>query len=206
MLITIARQYAAGSSVVARLAADALGWTLLDDELIHEVAARAGMSHDEVAELDERIPSFMERVAQTNALAYPDLLMPSGEIAVEPEHVNIARVMRGVIEELGQRERLVLVGRAAAAVLARRAGALHVRLVASRAFRVRQAIERLGIPADEAPAVLEDRDKNRERYHREFYGRDWRDAANYHMTLNTELLGFDGASALIVAGARHLGW
>jgi cytidylate kinase len=206
MLITIARQYAAGSSVVARRVADALGWTVLDDELIYEVAARSGMSPEEVAELDERIPTFMERVAQTNALAYPDLLMPSGEITVEPEQVKAARLMRSVIEELGQQERLVMVGRAAAAVLARRTGALHVRLVASRAFRIRQAIERLGLSPDEAPAVLEDKDKNRERYHREYYGREWRDPVNYHMTLNTELLGFDGAAALIVAGARSMGW
>ena len=206
MLITISRQYAAGSSAVAQRVTDALGWTVLDDELVHQVARRAGMSPEDVAELDERIPTFMERVAQTNALAYPDMMMPSAEIAVEPEQSKLARITRDVIEELGQRDRLVLVGRAAAAVLAQQEGALRVRLVGGREFRIRNAIERLGVPPEDAPAVLADKDRNRERYHREYYGRDWADPLLYHMVLNTEALGTDGAGDLIVARARGLGW
>ncbi|MCE2391684.1 MAG: cytidylate kinase-like family protein [Proteobacteria bacterium] len=206
MLITISRQYAAGSSAVAQRVADALGWTLLDDELVHQVAQRSGLSPEEVAELDERIPTFMERVAQTNALAYPDMMMPSAEIAVEPEQSKLARITRDLIEELGRRDRLVLVGRAAAAVLARQEGVVRVRLVASREFRIRNAIERLGVPPEEAPGVLEDKDKNRERYHREYYGRDWSDPLLYHMVLNTEVLGMEGAADLVVAHARGRGW
>ena len=40
MIITISRQYAAGGSEVARQVAERLGYTLVDNELIDEVAAR----------------------------------------------------------------------------------------------------------------------------------------------------------------------
>jgi len=206
MHITISRQYAAGSSEVARRIAEQLGWTVLDDELIDRVADRSGLSREEVEELEERTPTFMERVAQTNALAFPDMMLGPTELVSEPDQAKIARITRSVIEELGQSSRLVLVGRAAAAVLSRRTDALHVRLVASREWRIRRAVERLQVPETKAAAFVDERDRNRLQYHREFYGRDWRDPVNYHMTLNTERLGFDGAASAVVAAAHSLGW
>jgi len=206
MHITISRQYAAGSSEVARRVADQLGWTVLDDELIDQVAERSGLSREEVEELEERIPTFIERVAQTNALAFPDLMIGPAELVAEPEQAKLARVTRSVIEELGNRSRLVLVGRAAAAVLGRRSDAIHVKLVASREWRVQRAIERLALPEAKAAQVVDDRDRNRLRYHREFYGRDWADPVSYHMTLNTERLGFEVAASTVVAAARAMGW
>jgi hypothetical protein len=46
----------------------------------------------------------------------------------------------------------------------------------------------------------------RARYNREYYHRDWNDPVNYHMVLNTEALGIDGAVDAIVGRARVLGW
>jgi cytidylate kinase len=46
-------------------------------------------------------------------------------------------------------------------------------------------------------------DKNRARYQREYYDRDWDDPANYDMVLNTGRLLFDGATSVIVARARE---
>jgi cytidylate kinase len=206
MHITISRQYAAGSSEVARRVADRLGWTVLDDELVDQVAERSGMTREEVEELEERIPTFIERVAQTNALAFPDLMIGPAELVAEPEQAKLARVTRSLIEELGRQNRLVLVGRAAAAVLGRRSDALHVKLVASREWRIQRTVERLDVPAAKAAQIVDDRDRNRLRYHREFFGRDWADPVNYHLTLNTERLGFDLAAAAVVAVARGMGW
>jgi cytidylate kinase len=206
MHITISRQYAAGSSEVARRVADQLGWTVLDDELIDQVAERSGLSREEVEELEERIPTFIERVAQTNALAFPDLMIGPAELVADSEQAKLARVTRSVIEELGNRSRLVLVGRAAAAVLGRRSDAIHVKLVASREWRIARAVERLDLPEAKAAQVVDDRDRNRLRYHREFYARDWADPVSYHMTLNTERLGFDIAASTVVAAARAMGW
>lgn len=206
MHITISRQYAAGSSEVARRVSELLGWSLLDDELIDRVADRSGLSREEVEELEERTPTFIERVAQTNALAFPDMMIGPADLVAEPEQAKLARITRSVIEELGQSSRLVLVGRAAAAVLSRRTDALHVRLVASREWRVRRAIERLQVPEAKAAQFVDEKDRNRLQYHREFYARDWRDPVNYHMTLNTERLGFEVTAGLIVSAARALGW
>ena len=60
MIITISRQYAAGGSDVAQRVANALGWTVVDDALIDQVAERSGITPEEVASLEERVPSFLD--------------------------------------------------------------------------------------------------------------------------------------------------
>jgi cytidylate kinase len=206
MVITISRQYMAGGSDVAARVAEALGWTVVDDALIEAVAERSGFSPEDVKTLEERVPSFMERFAQSSALSSPENLLATPSAIEEPATIQLAHVTRAVIEELGGRDRLVFVGRAAAAVLASERNAIHVRLVASLECRVQEAIRQLGVSEDEARATVEERDRGRERYHKELFGRDWNDSVNYHLVLNTEILGRAGTAELIVARARALGW
>jgi cytidylate kinase len=206
MVITISRQYMAGGSDVAARVAETLDWTVVDDALIDAVAERSGFSPEDVKTLEERVPSFMERFAQSSALSSPENLLATPSAIEEPATIQLAHVTRAVIEELGGRDRLVFVGRAAAAVLASERNAIHVRLVASLECRVQEAIRQLGVSEDEARATVEERDRGRERYHKELFGRDWNDSVNYHLVLNTEILGRAGTAELIVARARALGW
>lgn len=206
MVITISRQYMAGGSDVAAQVADALGWTVIDDALIDAVAERSGFSPEDVQSLEESVPSFMERFAQSSALSSPENLLSTPNAIDGPATVKLAHVTREVIEELGRQDRLVFVGRAAAAVLTSERDVIHVRLVASLEFRVHEAIDRLGLGEQEARSEVEERDRGRERYHKELFGRDWSDPVNYHLVLNTEVLGRAGAAQLVVARAHSLGW
>src|SRR4051812_22493859 len=120
MLITISRQYGAGGSEVARRVAAALGWRVLDNELIEEVGRRAGVPAEQVAEREERGPSFVERLARTLAASTPELLprpVPGGTLPKLQER-DLVRLTESVVEEAAAKGRLVLVGRAAPAVLA----------------------------------------------------------------------------------------
>jgi CMP/dCMP kinase len=208
MLITISRQYGAGGSEVARRVAASLGWRVVDNELVEEIAARAGLPAEDVAEREERVPSFAERLARTLAASTPELFpkaLPGGTLPKMQER-ELVRITESVVEEAAAKGRLVLVGRAAPAVLARQRDTLHVRLVAPKPFRIQAAIIRLGVDARKAAEVVNDSDSTRARYHRQYYGRDWNDAVNYHLVLNTGALGLEGATELIVARARALGW
>lgn len=206
MLITISRQYGAGGSPVAKIVADALGWQVVDNQLVERVAERAGVSPEEVAEREERAPSFIERLARLTALELPELFLPTADAIEEFGESHLVKITRTLVEEIAQEGRCVLVGRACAAVLARSADTLHVRLVADSAFRQQIAIETLGIDPAEAARVVDERDANRARYHREYYDRDCNDPVHYDMVLNTGRLGFDGAAELIVCRAHTLGW
>jgi cytidylate kinase len=208
MLITISRQYGAGGSAVAAKVADALGWRVVDNELVERVAARAGLTPEDVATREERVPTFIERLAQTIVAGTPELVVPpesAGTIG-SPGEADLVRITERVVEEVAREGRVVLVGRAAPAVLARARDALHVRLVAPRDYRIRVAAERLGMSPEDAARVLDETDRMRARYHREYYKREWADPVNYHMTLNTGALGIEGAVGVVVARAEGLGW
>lgn len=65
---------------------------------------------------------------------------------------------------------------------------------------------RLHVEAREAERALDATDQSRIRFHREFYHRDWADPAGYHLVLNSDALGYDGAANVILARVRELGW
>ncbi len=188
--------------------AAALGWRVVDNELVEEVAARAGLPREDVAEREERVPSFAERLARTLAASSPELFAapaPGGTIPKLQED-DLVRITETVVEEVAAKGRVVLVGRAAPAVLAREDNSLHVKLVAPRSYRIQAAAERLGVDPEKAAEILDETDAMRERYLRQFYRRNWNDPVNYHMVLNTGVLGPDGATEVIVGEARRRGW
>jgi len=206
-VITITRQYASGGSEVARLVAVALGWTVIDNEFVDQVAERAGLPAAEVAQLEERAPGLLERLARTLAVASPELFLASAAAPpVERDEATIVQVTERVIAEAAAHGRIVLVGRGAQAVLARRPDALHVYVVASKPWRMQLAVERLGVDPARAEQVVDETDRQRDQYVRTYYKRQRHDFVNYDLVVNSERLGLDGAAAVVVSEARRRGW
>ena len=206
-VITITRQYASGGSEVARLVAGALGWTVIDNEFVDQVAERAGLPAAEVAQLEERAPGLLERLARTLAVASPEMFLASAAAPpVERDEATIVQVTERVIAEAAAHGRIVLVGRGAQAVLARRPDALHVYVVASKPWRLQLAVERLGVDPARAEQVVDETDRQRDQYVKTYYKRQRHDFVNYDLVVNSERLGLDGAAALVVSEARRRGW
>ena len=208
-LVTITRQYASGGSEIARLAADRLGWTLIDNEFVDQVARLAGLSKDEVARREERAPGLLERLARTLAVASPEMFIATGEHPIPvaaAEEETVVRTTERVIEEAAAEGRVILVGRGAQAVLATRSNALHVYVIASKPFRRKVAMQRLGVSESEVDRVMQETDAQRDEYVKTHYGRDRQDLTQYDLVLNAERLGFEGAAAAVVAETQRRGW
>lgn len=203
MIVTISRQMGAGGGEVARLVAVALGYRMVDNEFVNAVAQRSGLPAAEVAEKEERAPGFLERLTRALSRAAPELFSPAPDKLPEPEEKKLVETTEKVVEELAAAGRVVLVGRAASAVLSGAHEAFHVKLVAPMAIRIRTIQERLGVEAREAERQLRESDANRARYHSFHYHRDWNDASHYHMVLNSGLLGYDGAAEIVVRCVRE---
>src|SRR5688500_4672784 len=82
-IVTISRMYGSGGSEVAEQVAHALGWDLLDNELVDAVAVRLGVSSAEVSAREERVPSLAERFADALSLGVPEA-MPAATVAALP--------------------------------------------------------------------------------------------------------------------------
>ncbi len=207
-VVTITRQYGAGGSKVAELVAEALGWTVIDNELVDAVARRAGLPASTVAAREERAPSLVERLVRALASASPETVVPGVAEGGEPDEERIVRVTEHLMVEAAAAGRVVLVGRGAQFALERLPpeDALHAYVVAPHATRVATVAARLGMDAARADQETRRTEADRDRYVSRWYQRDRQGPANYHLVLNTGWLGYDGAAELIVAAARRRGW
>ncbi len=185
-----------------------LSWTLIDNEFVDQVARLAGLPRDEVARREERAPGLLERLARTLAVASPEMFISTGEtpIPVETEEDTLVTMTERVIAEAAAEGRVVLVGRGAQAVLATRPNALHVYVIASKPFRRKVAVERLGVDPASVDKLLDETDQHRDEYVKTHYRRDRQDLTQYDLVLNAERLGFDGAAEVIVGEVKRRGW
>lgn len=201
-IVTITRQYGSGGSEVADLVARALGWKLYDNAVVEEVAARLRMTPAEVLAREERVPSLVERMASAMALGIPELTPMAGDVALVPSEERMMMMTRRVMEDAVRAGPVVLVGRGAQCMLAKRTDALHVYCYASVEDLVRYVVEKLGVPIGEARKQVTDTNHQREAYVRLHWKREWRDVANYDLCVNTASLGVDEAAELVVEVAR----
>lgn len=202
-IITISRLFGAGGSEVAGRTAAALGWTLLDNALVERVADRLGVTAEDVAARQERIPPLAERLAETLALAAPEFAAPYAESSLPPFEERMLDVTRRVIEEAAERGPVVIVGRGAQSTLARREDALHVLCYAPREALVERAARRMNASLEEAARVVDDTNRHREQYVKRHWGRSWTAHENYHLCVNTAWLGVEGAADAVVDVARR---
>jgi cytidylate kinase len=201
-VITISRMYGSGGSEVAQRVSAALGWSLLDNDIVDAIAERSGLTRAEVSAQDERVPSLVERLASALSLGSPEILPPVPTGPVETTEERIIAVTQRVIEEAVQAGPAVFVGRGAQCLLAEREDALHVFCYAPRAALRKYAMDTFKVGQDEADKMVAEQNKQREQYVRRHWNRNWLAHENYHLCLNTAWLGLDEAAALVVDAAR----
>ena len=204
MIVTVSRQIGAGGSEIASRVAAALKFRLVDNELIDRVALQVGLSRTQVANREERAPGFLERLVRALSRSVPELQSTPADRPPEPEEKSLVAATEKVVADLAAEGRVVLVGRAAPAVLSGTHDALHVKIVAPVPFRIGRIREADRVDEREAERRLRESDANRARYHRHHYGRDWGDPANYHIVLNAGMLGIEGATDIIVGRANAM--
>jgi len=141
--ITISRMYGSGGSELAARVAARLGWLLLDNALVEEVAARLGTTPAEVEAREERVSSLAERLARALMFGSPETTTALPEALMQPTEEQILHVTQLVIDETVARGPVVLVGRGAQCALAQRTDALHVFCYAPLPALVERARQRL---------------------------------------------------------------
>jgi cytidylate kinase len=98
----------------------------------------------------------------------------------------------------------LIVGRAAAAVLAGRPEVLHVRFDGEPGRRAIQAASALNLSLEEAKRRLAETDRARAEYWKVFYRREWTDATLYHLTADSTRISLDGCIELVLLAAADV--
>jgi len=108
-----------------------------------------------------------------------------------------------LIKELAEKGNVLLVGRGGNRFLREQRQAVHVRLVARREARLRRVMEHRWLREEPARQLLARSDEQRRRFHESYFGADWSDPLEYHLTVNSARLG-PAAVDLVAAAASRL--
>ena len=201
--ITVTRLFGSGGSEVARRVADSLGWRLVDNAFIDDIARGLRATPAIVEAIDERAPSLAERLADALALGGGEVVSASLATPMPPTEQRVADVTREVIAEAIARGPVVLVGRGAQAYLAERTDVLHVNCYAPHESLVERVMARDGLSQEEADKLVREKNHQREQYVKRNFGRALLAPEHYHIMLNTAWLGLDRCVTLVIDLARE---
>lgn len=186
-VITISREFGSGGHTIGKMVAEKLGIPCYDAEIIQEMAKETGFSPDYVKEAGEYAPGSFLSAAFSNRMFGPT-----------NEDILWERQYR-VIIALAEKGPCVIVGRCADYILRDKADCLTVFIHADMKFRAERIVREYGEWEQSPEDRLRDKDKRRAAYHRFYTDMKWGYAQNYHLTLDSGVLGIDRCVETICA-------
>jgi len=196
-VVTVSATYGALGSVIAPRLADALGLRFLDRTISASAAIAESPSDEERAAVP---PSrWIASLAQL-AAAVPG--QPTADYGASVHLGDMRTEATAIVTNAAAEGRILILGRAAAVVLAGRPMAFHIRLDGPVDIRVERAKSLEGIDDAEARRRCEATDRMRELYVRRLYQRDAQDSRLYHLVLDTTACSLDDTIAVLRVAAE----
>jgi cytidylate kinase len=187
IVITVTREYGAGGAEVGQRLAEALGWELLDRELLHRAAAVEHVPDADLERLDEKALTLADR------------------FRLHPPHQKYMHGLTEVARQAAARGNVVLVGRGTRHLVGDAPNIFHLHLVAPREWRVQRMARREGWSLDEALARCTAEEHTRQRFMRYFFNEAAPQPGQYHLVVNTGRVPLDDVVAGVAAMVRGAG-
>jgi len=195
-IITISREFGSGGRTIGREVANRLGIPFYDKELVEQIALESGFAPKFVEENGEHAPG-------TSRLSYAF------------SHQGVPGIMNGlstadflwsiqcsVILQLAEQGPCVIVGRNADYILKDRKDVLDVFIHADDEFRADRIVRLYGESEKSPMTRLQEKDKRRKINYQHYTGRTWGAAENYHLCINSAVVGINKAVELILASMK----
>lgn len=180
--VTVSHEYGSGGRMIGKKLAEELGFAFYDGELLSLVAKESGYTEEFVRQNDQK---------KTQSFLYH--LYVGSQLLPASDMIFIAQAK--AIKDLAQKGNCVIVGRCADYVLRGYDDVVNLFIQApleSRAARVR---DEYGEKADNYPAYLRKKDKERVAYYNYFADDAWGRVQTYDLSVNSDI-GIDAAVKL----------
>ena len=196
-VIAIAREKGSGGSDVAKLLSKRLEIPYYDRELLSKASDVSGINEKLFGRADERI-GMKEMMLAAKKVYKGEVLPPDSDDYVSTK--NLFSFQAKVIKELAQNESCIIIGRCADYLLADQPHVLSVFIHAPLEFRKGRVAEySLSLSEKEIEKKMQDCDRRRSEYYKYYTGCDWKDATHKDISLDTSILGIEGAADRIIA-------
>lgn len=196
-VITISRQLGSGGSYLGQRVAARLGIHYADREIVRQAAVMLHVSEEVVEPMDEKMTPIWQSLLRTFDHGRPELsYVPPANLPPLDDEFHLAE--SSVITQIAESCSAVIVGRGGYHLLRDNSRHLAVFLYADADFRIKRIQEIYDVSAEKVAKLMETSDQDRRHYLHNVIGTDWTDARQYHLSINTGVLGFGLAEETIV--------
>ena len=180
-VITISREYGSGGHEIGKYIAKELGISFIDKELIDLTAKQTGYTTQYIQENEQKL---------TNSLIY-DLYEQNYTYVNDeiPPKDALFLVQSKIIREICAKESCVIVGRCANFILKDHPNCINIFIHANEEYRKEKINKEYNLKIPFENDDLKQSDEQRANYCMHFTKKDWKDATNYHITLDSTLYG-----------------
>ncbi len=188
VVITIARQYGSGGRTIGQMLSKELGISYYDKELLKLASEESGIHERLFAGADERLKNS-PLVRITKKVYQGQLISPESSDFTSAE--NLFNYQAKIIKQLAEEESCIIIGRCADYVLRDYDNVLSVFVHAPEKYCIEQARKKLSMSDKEVRRYIQKTDRERADYYKHYTGREWTDARNYDLCLDSSKLGLE---------------
>lgn len=186
-IITIGRSFGAGGRSVGKALAKSLAIPYYDKELLEAASASSGLSK-----------SYLEMVDEKNMLR--GTAAPGAEIIEKMvSHAQVEAILSAAAQGP-----CVIVGRCADCILKKDYNLFRIFVSAPQEKRIRRIAKRDNLSLSDAEKKMKKVDRERSEYYREIPGVQWGKSESYDFSVNTGILGIQGAVNTILFALGHM--
>ncbi len=179
-IITIARGMGSGGRTIGKMLSEDLGIKYYDKDLIKLASEDSGINERFFGLVDEKLKgSFLRK----GGVYKGELLSPDHRDFTSDQ--NLFNFQAKIIKQLADKEPAVIVGRCADFILSGKRDVVKVFVYSNMETAVKNVVDMYGVSEKEAQKIIERTDKERSEYYRHYTGRDWTNAKNYNICLDT---------------------
>ena len=195
-----------GGEFAGPMVAEALGFQLLNAQIVTRAAEEAGVDPAAVVDAEgrqsaaARLLGRLTGAGPSGAAAFTGHTAAAEDAGPDPEALR--DFIRAIIWEAGERGDAVIVTHAASYALASRSDVLRVLISASPETRARRIAEAKGCSESDAAKAVARGDAGRADYLKRFYNIDSELPTHYDVVIDTDRLDPVAAAELIVRAAR----
>jgi cytidylate kinase len=182
-IVTIEREFGAGSGAIAAKLAPRLNWELWDQNFAAEITRRARVDLAVVRRCEERVDPPLARLVKV-------FMRGSFEHQVSVQETELfdadcmVVLMQEIIEAVAASGNCVLIGRGGPYFLRKCPTAFHVFVCASRQEKLRR-LATMGRIREEAEHLIDTIDRERMAFAKKYFRMDWPCRQLYHVMVNS---------------------
>lgn len=198
-IITIGRQFGSGGREVGEKLAAELGIKCYDSELLDRAAKDSGICQELLENHDERpTSSFLySLVMDTYSMGYS-----SPAFSDMPLNHKVFLAQFNAIKEIAKEGPCIMVGRCADYALADLPNLVSVFIHASMDKRIQRIARIYDLSNAKAKDRINKKDKSRASYYNYYTNKKWGDPDSYQLSVDTGVLGTEGAMKVILEYIR----